>query len=357
MLHAVIMAGGSGTRFWPASRKDRPKQFLQLVAESPLLRLTYERLTPMVLPENIWVITASSTVALTQEILPELPFANVIGEPTGRDTAACVGLAAKILVKQDPEAICLVLAADHVIPREEQFREAMAAGIQKVTENGGLLTFGLRPTGPETGFGYLKVGELRGTIDGHQVHSLDRFVEKPDAATARGYLDQGGYLWNSGMFAWKADELLAEIDRQLPILGEGLHRIGAAMGTNEAAAVLAEVYPHLPRISVDFGIMENALTRWTVPVSFPWSDVGSWPALREVLFSDEAGNVTRGRTVVLEAKDNVVISEGPVVGVVGVEGLVVVATSDAVLVVPADQAQKVKAVVKELEDKGWMDVL
>jgi mannose-1-phosphate guanylyltransferase len=357
MLHAVIMAGGSGTRFWPASRKDRPKQFLQLVAESPLLRLTYERLTPIIPPENIWVITAASTVALTREILPELPSANVVGEPMGRDTAACVGLAAEILLSRDPEAVCLILAADHVIPQEDQFRAAMTAGIRQVTQSGGLLTFGLKPTGPETGFGYLKLGELSGTIDGHQMHLLDRFVEKPDAATARGYLDDGSYLWNSGMFAWQAAELLAEIDRQLPLLGEGLHRIGAALGTNEEAMVLAEIYPGLPRISVDFGIMEGALSRWTVPVSFPWSDVGSWPALREVLSSDEAGNVTRGRTVILEANDNVVISEGPVVGVVGVEGLVVVATSDAVLVVPADQAQKVKTVVEELEGKGWMDVL
>ena len=357
MLHVVIMAGGSGTRFWPASRKDRPKQFLQLAADRPLLRLTYERLTPMVPPERIWVVTASSTVDLTREILPDLPLGNVLGEPEGRDTAACVGLAAEVLHASDPDAVCLVLAADHIIGDEDQFRHAMSAGARQVEENGGLLTFGLRPTGPETGFGYLQVGEVCRTIDEYQVHTLNRFVEKPDVVTAQAYLDQGNFLWNSGMFAWKAADLLAEIDRQLPLLAEGLRRIGAARGTGGEAAVLAEVYPHLPRISVDFGIMEGAEARWIVPVSFRWSDVGSWPALKEVLPPDPAGNVSRGRTVILDAQRNVVVSEGPVVSVVGVDDLVVVATPDAVLVIPVDQAQKVKKVVEELEDRGWDDVL
>ncbi|MEN8163755.1 MAG: mannose-1-phosphate guanylyltransferase [Acidobacteriota bacterium] len=357
MLHAVIMAGGSGTRFWPASRKNRPKQFLQLAADRPLLRLTYERLTPMVPPERIWVVTASATVTLTREILPELPPDNVLGEPVGRDTAACVGLVAEVLTRRDPGAVCLVLAADHIIGDEGQFRQAMSAGAGHVEEKGGLLTFGLRPTGPETGFGYLQVGEVCRTIDGYQVHALSRFVEKPDSVTAQSYLDQGDFLWNSGMFAWKAEDLLAEIDRQLPLLGQGLRRIGDAQGTGDQEAVLAEVYPHLPRVSVDFGIMEGAAVRWTVPVSFPWSDVGSWPALREVLPSDDAGNVSRGRTVVLDGSHNVIVSEGPVVSLIGVEDLVVVATPDAVMVVPVDQAQKVKAVVEELENRRWDDVL
>lgn len=311
----------------------------------------------MVPPERIWVVTASSTVELTRDLLPELPPANVLGEPAGRDTAACVGLAAEVLRGDDPEAVCLVLPADHMIPDEEQFRRAMKVGVRQVEEQGGLLTFGLKPTGPETGFGYLQVGDVCRTINGYQVHSLSRFVEKPDTVTAQGYLDQGNFLWNSGMFAWRAVDLLAEIDRQLPLLGQGLRRIGDAQGMGNQAEVLEEVYPHLPRISVDFGIMEGAAVRWTVPVSFRWSDVGSWPGLKEVLPSDDAGNINRGRTVILDAGRNVVVSEGPVVSVIGVEDLVVVATPDAVMVVPADQAQKVKAVVEELENRGWDDVL
>ena len=311
----------------------------------------------MVPPERIWVVTAASTVALTGEILPELPPENILGEPTGRDTTACVGFVAEVLRASDPDATCLVLAADHMIQDEDQFRLAMGAGIRQVEENGGLLTFGLRPTGPETGFGYLQVGDVCRTVNGFQVHALSRFVEKPDSVTAQSYLDQGGYLWNSGMFAWRAADLLTEIDRQLPLLAEGLRRIGDAWGSPDQAAVLAEVYPQLHRVSVDFGIMEGALLRWTVPVSFPWSDVGSWPSLREVIPSDDDGNVRRGRTIVVDASRNVVVSDGPVVSLVGVEDLVVVATPDAVLVVPADQAQKVKTVVEELENRGWTDVL
>lgn len=357
MLHAVIMAGGSGTRFWPASRTHRPKQFLRLAADRPLLRLTYERLTPLVAAERMWVVTAASTVELTRDMLPELPESNIIGEPEGRDTAACVGLAAAVIRKCDPDGVCLILPADHIIGDEDGFRRAMAAGAAQVTRQGGLLTFGLEPTRPETGFGYLRIGRSVGTIDGLTIHRLDGFVEKPDADRARSYLDEGNYLWNSGMFAWRVTDLLDEIDRQLPLLAEGLRTIERSLGTLNEAAVMSEVYPRLPRTSVDFGIMEGAANRWTVPVAFSWSDVGSWPALKEVLPPDASGNVIQGRVIVRDGSDNVVVGEGPVVSLFGVDGLVVVATPDAVLVVPADQAQRVKEIVQELKDRDWSDVL
>lgn len=357
MLHAVIMAGGSGTRFWPASRADRPKQFLRLAADRPLLRLTYERLTPLIASDRIWVITAATTVELTRDILPELPEKNVIGEPEGRDTAACVGLAAEVIRTQDPDGVCLVLPADHVIGDEAGFRRAMSVGAEQVERHGGLLTFGLQPTRPETGFGYLQIGQAVGSIEGLRIHRLDRFVEKPDAERARAYVDQGDHLWNSGMFAWRAADLLDEINRQLPLLGEGLRTIGAALGTPDEAAVMDEVYPRLPKTSVDFGIMEGAADRWTVPVAFSWSDVGSWPALREVSSPDPSGNVIQGRAIVRESADNIVVGDGPVVALFGVDRLVVVATPDAVLVVPADQAQRVKDIVEALKTRGWSDVL
>ena len=357
MLHAVIMAGGSGTRFWPASRKDRPKQFLDLATDRSLLRVTFDRLTPMVPPERILVVTSASTASLTRSVLPELPPDHVIGEPVGRDTAACVGLAATLLLGDDPDAVCLVLPADHVISDEDAFRAAMLAGVRQVEHDGGLLTFGLRPRAPETGFGYLRLGEPERTVDGFTIHHLDRFVEKPDEETARAYLADGGYLWNSGMFAWKAGDLLDEIQRQLPLLAEGLNRIAEAPRGPQRDSVLAEVYPHLPRISIDYGIMEGAVRRWTIPVDFPWSDVGSWPALRDVLEADDQGNVTRGRVITLDTENSVVVGEGPVVAVAGVRDLVVIATPDAVLVVPADQAQQVKTVVEALEEHGWTDVI
>ncbi len=297
MLHAVIMAGGSGTRFWPASRRARPKQLLSLVADGSLLRLTVDRLLPLIPASRIWVVTAAATADETRRLLPELAHGNVLGEPEGRDTAACVGFAAHVLLYGDPEATCLVLPADHMITNQENFREALAAGALHVDREGGLLTFGLEPTGPETGFGYLRQGEAYGRAHDFPVFRLERFVEKPDLETARGYLEEGGYLWNSGMFAWRARDLVNELERQLPVLASGLAEIAAAFGSTAEQEMLEAVYPTLPKISVDYGLMEAAANCWVIPVAFGWSDVGSWPALREVCGTDERGNVTRGRVL------------------------------------------------------------
>ncbi len=357
MLHAVIMAGGSGTRFWPASRRARPKQLLALAADKPLLRLTVDRLVPMIPVTRIWVVTTSATVDETRRLLPELPEGNILGEPEGRDTAACVGLAAHVLLHRDPQATCLVLPADHVISDEEDFRRALTAGASQVDREGGLLTFGLEPTGPETGFGYLRVGETHGRAHDFAVHQLERFVEKPDSVTACGYLEEGGYLWNSGMFAWRAADLLEEVTRQLPILASGLGEIAASFGSPGEGSTLERIYPTLPKISVDYGVMEGAVQCWVMPVAFGWSDVGSWPALREVCEADEKGNVTRGRVVTIDSTRNVIISDGPVIAVAGADDLVVVATQDAVLVVPIDRAQEVKTIVDNLRSRAWNDVL
>jgi mannose-1-phosphate guanylyltransferase len=357
MLHAVIMAGGSGTRFWPVSRRDRPKQFLSLVDGRSLLRITFERIQPLVPPERIWVVTAGSTAELTRRELPELPADHVLAEPVGRDTAACAGFAAMAVLRDDPEAVCAVLPADHVIRDASRFRRAVEAGSSHVAREGGLLTFGVRPTRPETGFGYLRIGAEHGDLGEWTVHRLAEFVEKPDLDTARRYLAEGGYLWNSGMFVWPAAELLAEIRLQLPRLAEGLQRIAGEWGTPRAAAVVDEVYPTLPRISVDYGVMEGAQRCWTIPVAFPWSDVGAWPALGELLDADAEGNATRGRVVALDCRDTVIVGDGTLVAASGVHDLVVVATPTAVLVVPAAEAQRVKDVVAAIEDRGWDDAL
>ena len=357
MLHAVIMAGGSGTRFWPVSRRDRPKQFLSLVDGRSLLRITFERIQPLVPPERIWVVTAGSTAELTRRELPELPADHVLAEPVGRDTAACAGFAAMAVLRDDPEAVCAVLPADHVIRDASRFRRAVEAGSLHVTREGGLLTFGVRPTRPETGFGYLRIGAEHGDLGEWTVHRLAEFVEKPDLDTARRYLAEGGYLWNSGMFVWPAAELLEEIRLQLPRLAEGLQRIAGEWGTARAAAVVDEVYPTLPRISVDYGVMEGAQRCWTIPVAFPWSDVGAWPALGELLDADAEGNATRGRVVALDCRDTVIVGDGTLVAASGVHDLVVVATPTAVLVVPAAEAQRVKDVVAAIEDRGWDDAL
>jgi len=357
MLHAVIMAGGSGTRFWPASRGDRPKQLLSLASDEPLLRVTVDRILPLVPAERVWVVTTAATAEATRSLLHDLPGDHVLAEPTGRDTAACVAYAARVLLHHDPDAHCLVFPADHVIPDEDRFRSAMAAGARMVAEQGGLLTFGVTPTHPETGYGYLELGEEIRADGEWRVHNLNRFVEKPDRETAEGYLADGGYLWNSGMFAWRATDLLAEVRRQLPLLFDGVGAIGDAIGTPDEVAALNEIYPHLPRTSVDFGIMESARQCWCVPVDFGWSDVGSWPALAEVLPADESGNVARGRTLDFGAEGNILVGEGVLIAAVGVRDLVVVATPDAVLVVPKNDAQRVKEVVETIRERGWNDLL
>jgi mannose-1-phosphate guanylyltransferase len=302
-------------------------------------------------------VTTEATADLTRETLPDLPPENVLIEPVGRDTAACAGFAGVVIGHHDPDAICIVLPADHVIRETSRFRRAMAAGAELVGREGGLLTFGVRPTRPETGFGYLQVGMDHGKVGEWSIHRLARFVEKPDLETARQYLTEGGYLWNSGMFVWPVAELKAEIERQLPMLARGLETIAAALGTERERDVVAEVYPTLQRISVDYGIMEGAEKCWIMPVKFPWSDVGAWPALGELLDADTDGNARRGRTVALDCADSVLIGEKTLVAAAGVKDLIIVATPDAVLVVPASEAQRVKEIVATLEENDWKDVL
>ena len=357
MLHAIIMAGGSGTRFWPASRRSRPKQFLTLATDTPLLRMTYERLEGLVPPKRTWVVTTAATAEATRSVLPELPADNVLAEPEGRNTAACAGFAAHAVLSRDPEATCVVLPADHVIGQEDRFRSAMAAGARLVERDGGLLTFGIQPTRPETGYGYLELGPEHSRDGEWTIHGLRCFVEKPDADRARHYVESKRFLWNAGIFAWRAADLLDELRRQLPELAEGLDRVAAAFDTSRADAVLAEIYPNLPTTSVDFGVMENAGGCWTIPVDFPWSDVGSWLALAEALPADSSDNRKRGRVHAEDAHGNVLVSTGPTLSVVGVNDLVIVATPDAVLVVPKEEAQRVKEVVEALRNKGWDDVL
>jgi mannose-1-phosphate guanylyltransferase len=357
MLHAVVMAGGSGTRFWPASRTDRPKQLLALASDETMLRVTIDRILPLVPAERVWVVTTAATADATRALLGELAPGHVLAEPAGRDTAACVAYAATVLLGHDPEAHCLVFPADHVIPDGDRFRSAMAAGAAAVARRGGLLTFGITPTRPETGYGYLAVGDEVAVESGWPLRRLARFVEKPDLATARSYLAAGDHLWNSGMFAWRAADLLAEVRRQLPLLADGIEVIGAALGGPDERRVLDEVYPGLPRTSVDFGIMESAELCWTIPVDFGWSDVGSWPALVEVLAGDGDGNVGRGRRIALDVRDSVLVGDRVLVAAVGVRDLVVVATPDAVLVAPKSEAQRVREVVEALRQRGWDDVL
>ena len=360
-LFPVVMAGGSGTRFWPLSRKDRPKQFLALAGDVPLLRATVDRLPPLARLDSTFVVCGPAHVAAVRKAVPRLPRGNVVVEPCARNTAPCVGLAALHVKAREPRGVMAMLPADHHIARPEAFREALAAAAA-VAEKGAIATIGIRPHAPETGYGYLKVGarlpaagQARGALAPHKV---ERFVEKPDVVTAARYLADGSYLWNSGIFAFRADVILDEIRNAMPVLGEQLQVIERALGTPAYARTLKRVFPDCPSTSIDYGVMEKSHRIAVVPAEFGWSDVGSFAALSEVRPVDDQRNVTAGAALVIDGKENVVLGHGKrPLAVVGLDGVVVVDAGDAILVVRRDRAQDVRKAVEELRRRGREDVL
>lgn len=355
-FYALIMAGGSGTRFWPLSRRHRPKQLLPLADGRSLLLATVERLLPLVPAERLLVVTGAAIAEAVARDLPTLPAANVLAEPEGRDTAACVGWVAWRLAATSPDAIMLVVPADHVVPDGAALRAALAAAGALAGRRPALVTIGLRPTGPEPGFGYLELGEPGEQVDGFGACPVRRFIEKPGLERARELLSRGRCRWNSGMFAWRVATIVSAMRQHLPELAAGLDRLLEDSRRLGETAALARHYPSLPRTSIDFGVMEKADDVWAIPVDFAWSDVGSWPGLAEVLPRRTAGAVL-GDVLAIDAASCVLVSDGPLVAAVGVRDLVVVATRDAVLVVPREQAQRVKDVVEHLRAAGREELL
>jgi mannose-1-phosphate guanylyltransferase len=360
-IYPVIMAGGSGTRFWPLSRRDRPKQFLALAGDEPLLADTVARLPPLARPADIHVVCGPSHAAAARRMLPALPAGNFIVEPCARNTAPCVGLAALHVAAKDAKGVMAMLPADHHVARPKAFREALAAAAGLAAQ-GVVATIGIRPSRPETGYGYLKVGPrlaARGRGKGSgPARKVERFVEKPDLVTAGRYLADGGYLWNSGIFAFRADVILDEIRRAMPVLGEQLAVIQASLGTPAYKRTLRRVFPDCPSISIDYGVMEKSKRIAVVPADFGWSDVGSFAALPDVRKTDRAGNVAEGDAIVVDGHNDVVVAAGgrPVV-VVGIDDVVVVDAGDAVLVCRRDRAQDVRKAVEELARRGRDEVL
>jgi mannose-1-phosphate guanylyltransferase len=348
----VVMAGGSGTRFWPLSRAARPKQFLALGGGAPLLAETVARLPPLAGPERTFVVCGPVHAAAARALLPAVPPENVVVEPCARNTAPAIGLAALHVARRDPAGILAVLPSDHHVARPDLFRDALAAAA-RLAAQGLLATIGIRPSRAETGYGYLRAGEpLARDPSGLLPAKVERFVEKPDRAIAEKYLADGRYLWNAGIFAFRADVLLEEIRASMPDLAERLDAIGAALGTPAYDAVLAEAFPRCPSQSIDYGVMERSSRIAVVPADFGWSDVGSFAALPEVRGADAAGNVVEGDALVVDGRDNVVLARDRLVAVVGVDGLVVVDAGDALLVCPKERAQDVKKAVDELRRRG-----
>ncbi|HSM93842.1 MAG TPA: mannose-1-phosphate guanylyltransferase [Anaeromyxobacteraceae bacterium] len=359
-LYPVVMAGGSGTRFWPLSRKDRPKQFLSLVGDEPLIAATVHRLPPLARAKQTFVVCGPAHAKAARKLLPELPEANFIVEPCARNTAPCVGLAALHVAARDPKGVIAMLPADHHVSRPESFRETIAAAA-KVAADGLIATIGIRPSRPETGYGYLKIGARLPGAKGKgrsQAHRVERFVEKPDLVTAARYLADGDYLWNSGIFVFRADVILEEIRKAMPVLGEQLEAIGRALGTPSYKKVLTRVFPECPSISIDYGVMEKSHRIAVVPADFGWSDVGSFAALGEVREQDPLGNVLEGDGLVVDGRNNVVVgSRGRPLVVVGLDDVVAVDAGDAILVVARERAQDVRRAVEELTRRGREDVL
>jgi mannose-1-phosphate guanylyltransferase len=362
MEYAVIMAGGRGTRLWPYSRNDRPKQLLPLVRGKSLLQLSYERLRALLPADRIFVCTAAAQKQIVLQNLPELPPDNVLGEPEGRDTANAVGFPATVLLKRDPDAVMAVVTADHVIEPVDQFIKSLRTAFEVVKEQPkALVTFGLIPTHGHTGLGYIHRGEaLKLTSGATGAYRVMRFIEKPAKPDADRFVESGRYYWNSGMFVWRCDTVLGELAIHLPDAHKGLMTIGQAWDTPAAQQVLDQTYRTLTKKSIDYAVMEPASQgkgkAHVVVVEMPvqWLDVGSWPALAETLPNDAQDNaVEAGMSVLVDSFNNIVVSADPehLVALLGVSDMIVVHTKDATLVCPKTDDQRVKELVDRVKDK------
>ncbi len=349
---AVIMAGGGGTRFWPRSRRAMPKQFLSFDGQGSLLQQTVERLDGLVAREQVLVITGAEHVELAREHAG-VPAANVLGEPCPRDTAACVGLGARIAYGIREDAVVVVLAADHMIQSAEDFRQAVLRAASHAADSGALVTMGLRPDRPATGYGYIEIGER---LDDRTptAHRVLRFREKPDMETARRFVQAGKYLWNSGNLAFTCSAMLDAIQSHLPRLHEQLMSLTDPRDADE----LARVYPQLEAISVDYGVLEKAGNVHVIEAMFEWDDLGTFEAVARHATAHDGGNLARGEALFLDARGSLVENaEAGLVVVSGLDGVLVVRTRDAVLVMPREHAERVKGIVKHMEDAGLDDHL
>lgn len=354
--YAVILAGGSGTRFWPLSRRKNPKQLLELFGQGTMVEQSVARILPCIPPERIYIFTNEILKARIRRLLPQVPTAQVVAEPVGRNTAPTIGLAAHEVFSRDPEGIMIVLPSDHVISKPAAFRRIMGAACGWATAPGRTVVLGLKPKHPETGYGYVRIGKLEGKLDGCDVHAVRNFTEKPPLKTARRYVASGKYLWNGGTFIWRADTVLEGFARHQPAMSQTLGKLAEAGGFRNAAA-FRRLFPQLESVSIDYAIMEKISGVYAVPADIGWNDVGSWSVVYDLNQKDSGENVLPPNSFSLNSSGNLVVSEGKFVATVGVQDLVIVETPDAFLVCSRDAAQDVGKVVRELGQRGLTQLL
>lgn len=356
-MYAAILAGGSGTRLWPRSRQRQPKQFADITgAGRTLIQATADRLHGLVGDDELYVVVGEKFAHLAAEQLPTMGAKQVIVEPSGRNTAPAIGLACVHLYHRDPNAVVAFLPADHVIPDTVAFQAALRCAVE-AAEAGHLVTLGITPTFAHTGYGYIKRGEALALATQQPLYTVERFLEKPNAATAEAFLADGGYYWNGGIFISRADQMLAEIERQLPEVYTRLQQIMAALDRPDAASVLAEVWPDMPNISIDYGVMEGARQVAVTPLDAGWNDVGSWDALTSVIpLNPEQNCVAQGETLTINSQGNIIYSDR-FIALVGVNDLAIIDTGDALLIGHKAEMQKVKDVVEKLRSQGRTDLL
>lgn len=356
VVTAVIMAGGKGERFWPRSRVQYPKQFLSLTGDGEtMIQKTVRRLKGLTAPTHIYVVTNEDYISLAREQLPQLPKENFLSEPVPRNTAPCIALAAAVIAKRHGDAVMLVLPADHLIRHESLCTDTLRRAVMAAEAGENLVTIGITPTYPETGYGYIEFSPSDTAPQG--VYRVDRFREKPDEETAREYVESGRFLWNSGMFAWKVSAYLDALRRCLPTVAEGTERLKAACDTEEFEAVLQEEFPKMPSVSVDYGVLEQAERLFTVPAGFGWDDVGSWPALGRVAKTDTNGNYRSGDIITVGTKNCIFSGGKRLIAAVGLENIILVDTDDALLACSVKSAQNVRKITEMLREQGRGELL
>ena len=345
-IYAVIMAGGVGSRFWPRSKEKSPKQLLKIFGNNSMIQDTVCRLKDIVEYEDILVITNKIQQPEIKKQLPEIPEGNIIEEPFGRNTAACIGLASIIIKSKQEDAVMIVLPADHIIKNVEEFHNTLKNAAKFAYESKGLVTIGIPPTRPETGYGYIQIDE-NGVRE--NIYKVYTFAEKPNYATAVRFLESGDFFWNSGMFIWRADSIIDEIKMYMPDLYEGLQEIDKSLNADKFEKTLAMVYGQLRNISIDYGIMEKSQKVYLTKGNFPWSDVGSWEEVYQLSQKDSDGNAKVGNIFTEMTADSYIYSPNKFTSVIGVDNIIVINTDDALLVCRRDQSQEVKKVIDHLK--------